>query len=415
MKDIKLNELNANMFVPKEQLFKENHQNKKQIKFLTKKTIRFRSKRIKIKTIPDIIKSNEGRWTKEEHDKFIDGIAQYGCNWTKVDPLIKTRKISQVRSHGQKVFNKLKLCKDESLGIDFTSDSICNFKDMINHIKSVNNNYNIKNIFKYLDNKFDKNEEKDINLFQNTENEQKDNFGDICIDINNNNNIYNKIFNQNKNNEINEFNNNIQKINLNEYLNNNINTINFENFKNVLSIDLLISSLKNELLMKSLNNNSNFLNTFLTNLNIDILFLLSLLRINNNLKILNDFNYFNNINSNNYRYDINNNLNNLNYNGLNNQNNNLNINDYFYNKLENNLNNQRLGNKDYNLNDPFSNNVIQNIMNNNMFNNNINLNANNYSINSDILLNNNPLINNLINLNLNMINNVNGDNLSNNK
>ena len=49
-----------------------------------------------------------------------------------------------------------------------------------------------------------------------------------------------------------------------------------------------------------------------------------------------------------------------------------------------------------------------------MFNNNINLKPNNYSINSDILLNNNPLINNLINLNLNMINNTNGFHLSNN-
>ena len=58
---------------------------------------------------------------------------------------------------------------------------------MINHIKSVNNNYNIKNILKYLDNKYDQNEHKKINLFEKMENDQNKNFGDISKDINNNN------------------------------------------------------------------------------------------------------------------------------------------------------------------------------------------------------------------------------------
>ena len=58
---------------------------------------------------------------------------------------------------------------------------------MINHIKSVNNNYNIKNILKYLDNKYDHNEHKKINLFEKMENDQNKNFGDISKDINNNN------------------------------------------------------------------------------------------------------------------------------------------------------------------------------------------------------------------------------------
>ena len=217
MKDINSNELNTKKFIIKKVISNENYQDKNQVKFLTKKNIRFKLKRNKIKKIFEKTKSNKGRWTKEEHDKFLDGIVQYGCNWIKVDRLIKTRIITQVRSHAQKFFIKLKICKDEDLGIDFTSDSICNIKDMINHIKSVNNNYNIKNILKYLDNKYDQNEHKKINLFENNESGQNKNLGDISKDINNTN-LNQNLFSQNQSNKINEINNN-----------------NFENY--VLNID----------------------------------------------------------------------------------------------------------------------------------------------------------------------------------
>ena len=74
--------------------------------------------------------TNEGRWTKEEHDKFLDGIAQYGINWKKVKTFINSRTSVQVRSHAQKFYKKLKMCKDEQLGIDFTKDNISSIKDM---------------------------------------------------------------------------------------------------------------------------------------------------------------------------------------------------------------------------------------------------------------------------------------------
>ena len=32
-----------------------------------------------------------GRWTKEEHEKFIEGILSYGNEWKKVQKIIKTR------------------------------------------------------------------------------------------------------------------------------------------------------------------------------------------------------------------------------------------------------------------------------------------------------------------------------------
>ena len=99
--------------------------------------------------------TNEGRWTREEHDKFLDGIVQYGINWKKVKSLINTRSPIQVRSHAQKFYRKLKMCKDEKLGIDFTSDNITSIREMILLIKTTSSNYNIKNVFKYLCDKFD--------------------------------------------------------------------------------------------------------------------------------------------------------------------------------------------------------------------------------------------------------------------
>lgn len=53
-------------------------------------------------------KYNSGRWTEEEHKKFIDGILEYGNEWKKVQKFIKTRSSTQARSHAQKFFLKIK-------------------------------------------------------------------------------------------------------------------------------------------------------------------------------------------------------------------------------------------------------------------------------------------------------------------
>ena len=42
---------------------------------------------------------NDGRWTEEEHNQFLQGITIYGDSLEKVKSLIKTRTIIQVRSH----------------------------------------------------------------------------------------------------------------------------------------------------------------------------------------------------------------------------------------------------------------------------------------------------------------------------
>lgn len=48
-----------------------------------------------------------GRWTKQEHDMFLEGLKQYGKEWKKIAGLVKTRTPVQIRTHAQKYFLKL--------------------------------------------------------------------------------------------------------------------------------------------------------------------------------------------------------------------------------------------------------------------------------------------------------------------
>jgi SHAQKYF class myb-like DNA-binding protein len=48
-----------------------------------------------------------GRWTKEEHQSFVEAIKVHGKNWKKVEEYVGTRSGAQIRSHAQKFFLKL--------------------------------------------------------------------------------------------------------------------------------------------------------------------------------------------------------------------------------------------------------------------------------------------------------------------
>jgi len=50
---------------------------------------------------------NSGRWTNEEHDRFLQGLDMYGKKWTKVAEVVGSRSTVQVRSHAQKYFQKI--------------------------------------------------------------------------------------------------------------------------------------------------------------------------------------------------------------------------------------------------------------------------------------------------------------------
>jgi len=126
-----------------------------QYQFLKKKITHFREEK------PDFVHCEnkkmllkEGRWTLEEHIKFIKAIDNFGINWKKIAKIIPTRTANQIRSHSQKFFKKLKKCKDATLGIDFSSDNINNINDIINYIKSINKDYDIVKILLYLSEKY---------------------------------------------------------------------------------------------------------------------------------------------------------------------------------------------------------------------------------------------------------------------
>jgi SHAQKYF class myb-like DNA-binding protein len=52
-------------------------------------------------------KQVSGRWTKEEHDRFVEGLKIFGKNWKKVEEYVATRSGAQIRSHAQKFFNRV--------------------------------------------------------------------------------------------------------------------------------------------------------------------------------------------------------------------------------------------------------------------------------------------------------------------
>lgn len=53
-------------------------------------------------------KYQDGNWTKEEHQRFIESIFIFGFDWKKMEQYIQTRTIVQIRSHSQKFIYKLK-------------------------------------------------------------------------------------------------------------------------------------------------------------------------------------------------------------------------------------------------------------------------------------------------------------------
>ena len=48
-----------------------------------------------------------GRWTKDEHQRFVEALKLYGKNWKQVEEHVGTRNGAQIRSHAQKFFNRL--------------------------------------------------------------------------------------------------------------------------------------------------------------------------------------------------------------------------------------------------------------------------------------------------------------------
>ena len=215
--------------------------------------------------------SKIGRWTLKEHIRYLQAIDRYGLNWKKIKKVIKTRTSNQIRSHNQKFLKKIKQCKDEDLGIDFTLDSIHNMKDVIKHIRSVNNEFDVVNVLLYMSEKcYTKNKpsnklveiEKELNI----NNLFNDDINAENVNIKNNMNDDEK----EKNNRINEEmivkgltpNNPLLMSNMN-FINNYLEILMF-NYLNNEIITNIISNINNNTFLcnnlQNLNNNNNIQN-----------------------------------------------------------------------------------------------------------------------------------------------------------
>ena len=244
---------------PKEELTQYSFLKKKINKFKVQKYIEFCQIR--------------GRWSFKEHLLFLQALDKYGPNWRKITDLIPNRTGIQIRTHANKFYKKLKKYKDEELGIDFTSDSINSIKDMIDHIKNVNNNLSVYQIFLSssqipISKKTSKNTEE-------TDNEEKNDINDIIdideekekeredIVINNNKKEINLLNQKNNNNIVNNYDNNINNINIikinpkNKLIINPSNNHNFDNqFYNYLNYAIFsnIFQIINQISSDKLNN-----------------------------------------------------------------------------------------------------------------------------------------------------------------
>lgn len=64
----------------------------------------------------------DGRWTKDECRRFEEALKKFGKHWKKVEAYVGTRSSTQVRSHAQKYFLKIKT-KENTTSVAQEADS----------------------------------------------------------------------------------------------------------------------------------------------------------------------------------------------------------------------------------------------------------------------------------------------------
>ena len=210
---------------------------------LNKKFFLFKVEKFEDYYICDDKDANVGRWTLKEHIQFLQALEKYGVNWKIIRKIIRTRTATQIRS-----------------------DHIRSMKDVINHIKSVNKNFDVVNVLLYISGKYSSfNDSKKMNKIEK------------AVDINN-------IFNH----DIKENNNNNNEIN---------NKINFQKFFDINDNNKLMEEItKNQILIYNRFNNNN---SFGQNINCENFNLYStIFNYINNAMIMNFVNNLNNINNN---------------------------------------------------------------------------------------------------------------------
>lgn len=75
---------------------------------------------------------NNGRWTRDEHKKFVEAILMYENEWKLVQNSVESRSSTQARSHAQKFFLKIK--KNEALN-RFRIHDVCSLCQVMKELK----------------------------------------------------------------------------------------------------------------------------------------------------------------------------------------------------------------------------------------------------------------------------------------
>jgi SHAQKYF class myb-like DNA-binding protein len=90
---------------------------------------------------------NTGRWSAEEHQKFVEAMFLFGNEWKRVQQHIKTRSSTQARSHAQKFFIRLRKKFFEEIDQDETGRETTTNERVFNWIKE---NVNWETIHKVI-------------------------------------------------------------------------------------------------------------------------------------------------------------------------------------------------------------------------------------------------------------------------
>ena len=194
-----------------------------------------------------------GRWSREEHKKFIEAIIKFGNNWKEVQEYVNSRTSTQARSHAQKFFEKIKknntLKFFDSLNSDysenFTNATILQLHNLYGN-KSKSEINNVVNKFLSLEYDLPKKRRKTNNINNNVLTKKR-NIGNKC---NNDNNSNNMELDENEEYEYEEQEeNNNYKVNNNNYENN-------ENYRN--NSEQSNSNNNNNIIIQNENNTQNY-------------------------------------------------------------------------------------------------------------------------------------------------------------
>ena len=215
--DLKSSEINN---LPKKVKFISYQKNNKTSFFVLKKTKRKEEKKQN---------SSNGRWTKEERINFAYGLYKYGVDWKKLQKLISTRTNIQLRSHAQKFLIKLK--SSQSAIIKNLNLSNLSWKQTYNALKMNLNDEEFLSLLTSIESELEDNKRMTYRYIERKNLLEKTKFFSIeqndtslSTSEENNSNINEENFNENKNEIYNDkYHSNFIKLDEDNIFNDNIN------------------------------------------------------------------------------------------------------------------------------------------------------------------------------------------------